>query len=134
LDSTQIHLPGSRIESISVASGVLRIDFSRAYLLKSMTGSKERTRWWQAGALILEGVEDPPPLEAFSLAPLTCVGGDIEDNIYTYRDMVPVPFTSRGHIQFRLRFEGVPEPLYVAGTSARLDLRDVAKYIEHIHP
>jgi hypothetical protein len=129
LDSIQIHLPGSEIESISVASGTLRIDFSRALLVKSMTGSKERTRWWQAGSLILEGVEVPPPAQA---GPLTCVGGDIDDNVYTYRDMVPIPFTSRGHIRFRIRFEGVAEPLDVAGTSARLDLLDVAKYIEHI--
>jgi len=129
LDSIQIHLPGSQIESISVASGTLRIAFSRAFLVKSMTGSKERTRWWQAGSLILEGVEDPPPSPA---GPLMCAGGDIDDNVYTYRDMVPIPFSSRGHIRFRLRFEGVEEPLDVEGTSARLDLLDVAKYIEHI--
>jgi hypothetical protein len=129
LDSTQIHLPESQIESISVAPGALRIDFSRVYLLKSMTGSKERTRWWQAGSLTLEGVEELPSPR---VGPLTCAGGDIDDNVYTYRDMVPVPFASRGHIRFRLRFEGAAEPLDVVGTSARLDLLDVAKYIEHI--
>jgi hypothetical protein len=131
LDSSQIHLPGSEIESISVEPRSLRIDFSRAYIIKSMTGSKERTRWWQAGSLILEGVEDLPPPQS---GPLTCAGGDIDDNVYTYRDMIPIPFSSRGHIRFVLRFEGVSQPLSVAGTSARLDLHDVAKYIEHTRP
>jgi hypothetical protein len=129
LDSSQIHLPGCEIAAINLAESTLRLRFSRAYLIKSMTGSAERTRWWQAGELILEGVEGSPSLPE---GPLTCAGGDVDDNIYTYRDMLPVPFESRGRIGLQLRFEGTDATLTVAGRSARLVMVEVPKYIEHL--
>jgi hypothetical protein len=131
LDSSQIDLPGSEIETIDQSEGTLRVRFSRAYILKSMTGSKERTRWWQAGDLVIEGVDDAPPLPR---GPLVCAGGDIDENVYTYRDTLPIPFASRGTIRCLLRFQGLDEPLIVSGRSIRLEMTDVPKYIEHISP
>jgi hypothetical protein len=128
MDLSQIDLPGSEVSQITLEQGVLRIQFSRAYIMKSMTGSKERTRWWQAGSLVLEGVVEAPDLPE---GPLICQGGDIEDNVFTYRDMIPVPFAGRGHMVFRLRFAGLDRPLVAEGTAARLDLQDVPRYIEH---
>lgn len=98
-----------------------------------MTGSKERTRWWQAGALVLDGVESETLEKALS-GPFVCMGGDVDANVYTYRDMIPIPFASRGHIRVLLRFEGEEKPLDVVASSIRLDLVDVPKYIEHILP
>lgn len=132
MDSIQVSLPGSQVESIGAQGDALRIELSRANLIKSMTGSKERTRWWQAGSLILEGIEGLPA--SLPTGPLICSGGDIEDNVYTYRDMIPIPFRSRGRIRFLFRFEGVDEPLDAVGTAAWLDLYDSARYIEHIRP
>ncbi|MGE5153715.1 MAG: hypothetical protein ACM3ST_06835 [Bdellovibrio bacteriovorus] len=129
MDSSQIDLPGSEIASIEWDQGTLRIDFSRAYILKSMTGSKERTRWWQAGALVIEGVESPPALPQ---GPLVCAGGDIEENVYTYRDMIPIPLTSRGSIRCLLRFEGREDPFIAEGGAIRLEMSEVPKYIEHL--
>jgi hypothetical protein len=131
LDSSQIDLPGSAIEHIVLEDGTLRVQFSRAYILKSMTGSKERTRWWQAGALVLEGVEGAPSLPE---GPLVSAGGDIDENVYTYRDTVPIPYASRGAIRLMLRFEGHPEPLIVHGQAIRLEMIDVPRYIEHLVP
>lgn len=129
MDVSHIELKGAQIESISAASSELRIAFSRAYIVKSMTGSTERTRWWQAGVLVLDGVEDLPELPTGSL---TCVGGDIDENVYTYRDMIPIPFTSRGFIRCLLRFEGLADPLVVEGRSVQLELEGVPKYLEHL--
>jgi hypothetical protein len=129
MDISYIDLTGSQIESISAASSELRIAFSRAYIIKSMTGSAERTRWWQAGVLILAGVDDQPELPS---GPLICSGGDIDENVYTYRDMIPIPFTSRGTIRCTLRFAGRDAPLVVEGRSVRLELDGVPKYLEHL--
>ncbi|MEJ2466193.1 MAG: hypothetical protein P8045_10890 [Candidatus Thiodiazotropha sp.] len=57
MDSTTIELPGSEIESITLQDGKLIIRFSRAYLVKTLSGSVERTRWWQAGSLIFDEAE-----------------------------------------------------------------------------
>lgn len=132
MDSLNIELNGSEVASIACADGTLRLRFSRAILVKSMTGSVEKTRWWQAGTLAVEGVENPPA--SLPAGPLVCLGGDIEENIYTYRDMLPVPFASRGRVGCALRFAGRPEPLVVVGTAIGLEMEDVPKYIEHLRP
>jgi hypothetical protein len=129
MDISHINLNGSQIQSITGDSSTLCVTFSRAIIIKRMAGSRERTCWWQAGVLVVTGVEGP--LECPS-GPLICAGGDVDENVYTYRDMLPIPFASRGHIRCVLRFVGQAEPLVVEGTSARLDLEGVPKYLEHL--
>lgn len=131
MDSTNIDLNGSLIESIQLEGDRLSIQFSRAFLVKTMTGSNEATRWWQAGSLVIDGVEMQSTLPE---GPLLCVGGDLDENIYTYRDMLPIPFESRGHIRCELRFQGVDDRLLVMGQAARLTMLDTPKYIEHRRP
>lgn len=131
MDSSSIELPGCEVAAISLAQGVLRVQFQRAYILKTMTGSVERTRWWQAGDLVLEGAEvagEIPP------GPLVCAGGDVGENAYTYRDMIPIPLSSRGSARCMLRFQGQDQPLRATGTAIRLEMREVPKYIEHLRP
>ena len=132
MDSSSINLPGSEIEGTSLESGKLRVHFSRAYIIKTMTGSVERTRWWQAGDLVI----DDAKVKSGGLpdGPLVCAGGDVVENIYTYRDMVPVPLESRGSAACKLRFEGQPDVFEAQGSAVRLEMHDVAKYIEHIVP
>jgi hypothetical protein len=131
MDTSSIQLPGSEIERIELLGGELRIAFSRAYIIKTLTGSVERTRWWQAGTLILEDAEVGGHLPQ---GPLICIAGDGGENIYTYRDLIPIPFQSRGWARCELRFQETPEPLVASARAIRLELRDVAKYIEHIRP
>lgn len=129
MDSSSIELPGSEIESIRLEDGCLRVRFARAFIVKTMTGSAERTRWWQAGDLVIEGAEAEGPVPA---GPVVCEGGDVEENVYTYRDMIPVPLNSRGRTGCDLGFRGTDERLVVRGETLRLELEDVPKYIEHI--
>lgn len=131
MDSSSIELPGSEIESIDLEEGVLRVRFSRAYIVRTMTGSKERTKWWQAGDLVMEGAELEGELPR---GPLVCSGGDVGENIYTYRDMIPLPMDSRGRTHCILSFEGSDQKLSVNAETVRLEMRDAPKYIEHIRP
>ncbi|NKN32642.1 hypothetical protein [Marichromatium bheemlicum] len=132
MDSISIDLKGTTVDAVEQRGGQLRIHFSRTYQLKTMTGSRERTRWWQAGALVFSGVGSevvvPPRGE------LCCCGGELEDNLYVYRDMIPVPFESRGRVGCRLEFEGLDTPLVVRGEAVQLELEGVARYIEHLRP
>ncbi len=131
MDNSQVELKGSEIHAIDWVDGVLHIRFARASIIKSMTGSRERTRWWQAGDLVFEGVVSVPTLLQ---GPRMCVGGDLDVNVFTYRDLIPIPFASRGHIRCLLRLEGQSEPVVVEAVAGRLDLEGVPKYIEHIRP
>jgi hypothetical protein len=131
MDSSSIELPGSEVESVSLEDGRLRVRFSRAYIVKTMTGSPERTRWWQTGDLIMDGAE---PEAALPEGPLVCAGGDVEENVYTYRNMIPIPLDSRGRTRCALRFRGTDVQLIVSGETIRVEMVDVPKYIEHIRP
>ncbi len=131
MDSTSIELTGAKIAAISQDGDQVRIVFEPAYLIKHMTGSVEQTRWWQNGALVFEQATltvegDLPEL------PADCGGGDVGENVYTYRDMVPVPLTSHGHAHCDLRVGDAR--VRVEGSGVRLDMVDVPKYVEHIRP
>lgn len=131
MDSWSIELPGSEIEQISLENGCLRIRFSRALIVKTMTGSQERTRWWQSGDLVIDGAQ---PETGLPRGPLVCSGGDLDENVFTYRDMVPIPLRSRGRIRCDLHFRGTDARLVVKGETLRLEMQDVPKYIEHERP
>jgi hypothetical protein len=129
MDSASIELPGSELEAILLEDDCLRISFSRVIIIKTMTGSSERTRWWQTADLVMEGAEvegDPPA------GPLVCVGGDIDDNIFTYRDMIPLPLSSRGSVGCDLSFRDTPAHLKVMATAIRMEMKGLPKYIEHL--
>jgi hypothetical protein len=131
MDSTSVVLPGSTIAGVTVEGDTVRVRFEPAYLIKTMTGSVERTRWRQDGALIFEGAEldDRQPLPAM---PAECGGGDVGENVYTYRDMIPVPLHSRGRAYCALKVgDGV---IRVEAEAVRLEMDEVPKYIEHLRP
>jgi len=131
MDSSSIELCGSEIGAISLQGGDLRVHFTRAYIVKTMTGSREQTRWWQAGDLVMEVATAHSDLPE---GPLVCTGGDIDDNVFTYRDMIPIPLNSRGRARCDLRFRDTDAHLVVSAETLRLEMADVPKYIEHVRP
>ncbi len=129
MDSSSIQLADSQIDVIEHTPERLRIHFSRAIIIKTMTGSAEKTLWWQAGDLLLS---QPELHGVLSPTPLTCTGGDIDDNIYTYRDMIPLPLASRGAIRVELHFHNGVPALVASGGAIALDMHDAPKYQRHI--
>ena len=129
MDSSSIQLADSEIDSIREDDGSVRIHFSRAYIVKTMTGSAEKTLWWQAGYLVFDGAELDGPMPE---TPAVCDGGDVDDNVYTYRDMIPIPLQSRGRVGCRLRIRDAAAGVSVTAEAVRLELSDTPKYIRHI--
>jgi len=130
LDSSSIQLKGSEIDNIEVDGSTISISFSRAIIIKTMTGSVEKTKWWQAGHLIFEDVDSSEMVDT----PLICAGGDVGENVYTYRDMIPVPLESRGQAHCDLYFEETEKHLKISARAVKLEMLAVPKYIEHIRP
>ncbi len=130
MDLTSIELPGSIIADIKVLDEEVRVRFEPAYLIKTMTGSDERTRWRQNIELVFDNGE---LLEGGTIdIPATCSGGDVGENIYTYRDMVPIPLESRGQAHCDLGVEGSSLRIRVQAEGIRLDREGLPKYIEHL--
>ncbi len=131
MEISSIELPGSEVESIGFVGDDLVLRFSRAYIIKIMSGSEERTKWWQAGELVFEQAEVEGDLPT---CPVICTGGDVGENIYTYRDMIQIPLQEQGQAHCDLRFEGTDERLKVRAARVRLCMQDRPRYIEHIRP
>lgn len=131
MDSTHIELIGSNIAALVVDGDSIRIEFEPAYLVKHMTGSVERTRWRQDGALVFTAasLDHDSPLPAL---PAPCGGGDVGENVYTYRDMIPVPLESHGRAHCALKVGD--QLIRVEAGGVRLEMIDVPKYIEHLRP
>ncbi|MET0069426.1 MAG: hypothetical protein ABW096_05255 [Candidatus Thiodiazotropha sp.] len=129
MDSSSIDLPGSEVESIEFENGRLTIRFSRAIVIKTMSGSEERTRWWQAGALVYEEADLESAIPGF---PCVCEGGDVGENIYTYRDMIPIPLQSQGRARCDLKFDSSEERLQAWAEGVKLVMEDRPHYIEHL--
>ena len=128
MDSSTIDLPNSEIESVEYENGRLTIVFSRVIIIKTMSGSSERTRWYQAGELIFEDAE----LEtALPDCPCVCEGGDVGENVYTYRDMIPLPLDSHGRARCDLKIKD-QDPLQACAEGVKLVMKDRPRYIEHL--
>jgi hypothetical protein len=131
METSSIELSGAQIDRIELVDGRLRLHFPRVKIIKTMTGSVERTRWWQAGDLVIDAAQ---PLAPLPQAPVVCAGGDIDENVYTYRDMIPIPLNARGRVGCDLRLADTEARISVRGEALRLEMEGVAKYIEHIRP
>jgi hypothetical protein len=133
MDASSIELPGSQISAVIVDGDTVRIRLEPAYIIKTMTGSVERTKWWQNGELIFSGAELDTD-EALPSFPAECAGGDVGENVYTYRDMIPLPLESRGHAHCSLKLKDSEMRIRVQAQAVKLVMEDVPKYIEHIRP
>ncbi len=131
MEISSIELPGSEVESISFEGDNLVLRFSRAYIIKILSGTVERTKWWQAGDLVFEQAEVDGDLPE---CPTVCSGGDVGENIYTYRDMIQIPLQEQGQAHCDLGFEGTDVRLKVRAMRVRLRMQDRPRYIEHIKP
>jgi hypothetical protein len=131
MEISSIELPGSEVESVVVEGDDLILRFSRAYIIKTISGSEERTKWWQAGDLVFEQAEVESELPA---CPAVCSGGDVGENIYTYRDMVQIPLQEEGQAHCNLGFVGTDKRLKVRAARVRMCMQDRPRYIEHIRP
>jgi len=129
MDSSSIELPGSEVESILIEGDEVRLRFSRAYIINSMSGSAERTRWWQAGELVFQDAAVDGEVPA---CPCVCAGGDVGENVYTYRDMIPISLSSQGRAHCDLQFQGTDRRLRVTASGVELRMEDRPHYIEHI--
>lgn len=129
MEISSIELPGSEVECIVPEGDDLILRFSRAYIVKILSGTQERTRWWQAGDLVFEQAEVEGELPA---CPAVCAGGDVGENIYTYRDMIQIPMQEEGPAHCDLGFKGTEKRLKVRARRVRLRMQDRPRYIEHI--
>ena len=129
-DTTDIlQIPGAQLESIEQTDNEITLHFSQVQLVQEMEGAIEDSVWTQAVNLVIREIEIEGELPA---CPCTIKGGDMVDNIFTYRDHAPLPINWRGEVRCALTIEGTSETFSIDGESMQLERIGTPRYIKHV--
>ena len=94
-----------------------------------MENAIEDSLWTQAVELTITGIEQQGELPT---CPCEVSGGDLTDNIFTYRDHAPLPINWRGTVSCKLDFAGHDTGLTISGDTLKVDPIAHPRYIKHI--
>ncbi|MDH5354049.1 MAG: hypothetical protein OEY09_06335 [Gammaproteobacteria bacterium] len=130
MSTRTIHFDNMTIGSIAEYNDSAEIEFTHAIIVKNMDAAEEDTRWYCAGSIQIEGIEQR--LGDFPEFPTQLSGADIRDNQMIYRDEIAIPFSFHGYVGIELRFTQPDVVLKLSGEKLSLKLSGHEKYIEHI--
>jgi hypothetical protein len=129
-DTTNIlQIPGAQLESIEQTDNEITLHFSQVQLVQEMEGAIEDSLWTQAVNLVIRDIEIEGKLPA---CPCVIKGGDMVDNIFTYRDHAPLPINWRGEVRCELTVEDTDTTFSIDGESMQLEQIDHPRYIRHM--
>jgi hypothetical protein len=130
MDTTSsLQLPGARLERIEHGDDEITLHFSLVYLVQVIEGAFQDSLWKQACKLVIRNIETDGE---FPQCPCEIRGGDMTNNIYTYRDHAPLPINWRGSVGCKLTVAGSDAVLSIDGTAMQMELVDHPRYIKHI--
>jgi hypothetical protein len=130
MDTTHsLQLPGAQLERIERDDDAITLHFSLVYLVQVMEGAFQDSLWRQACKLIIRNVEIDGDLPQ---CPCEIQGGDMINNIYTYRDHAPLPIDWRGSVGCRFTLAGGGAVFSIDGTAMQAQMIDHPRYLKHI--
>ncbi|MEN8109163.1 MAG: hypothetical protein ABFS22_14310, partial [Pseudomonadota bacterium] len=94
-----LQIPGAELASIEQTGNEITLHFSQVQLVQEMEGAIEDSLWTQAVNLVIRDIDIEGELPA---CPCVIKGGDMVDNIFTYRDHAPLPINWRGEVRCTL--------------------------------
>jgi len=127
--SYTLQLPEARLESIDRNADAITLHFSQVQLVQEMENAFEDSLWTQAVNLTIGDYSLTGELPA---CPCEISGGDITNNIYTYRDHAPLPINWRGDVRCALKVAGSDAAFSISGTAMQLEQLETPRYIRHI--
>lgn len=124
-----LQLPEARLESIDRDADSITLHFSQVYLVQDMENAFEDSLWTQAVNLTIKDVSIDGDLPE---CPCDISGGDITNNIYTYRDHAPLPINWRGEVRCSLKIAGSDAAFSISGNTMQLEQIETPRYIRHL--
>jgi len=124
-----LQLPEARLESIDRNVDAVTLHFSQVYLVQDMENAFEDSLWTQAVNLTIKEVSIDGDLPA---CPCDISGGDITNNIYTYRNHAPLPINWRGEVRCSLKIAGSDATFSISGDRMQLEQIETPRYIRHL--
>lgn len=124
-----LQLPGAQLESIEQVDNDIILHFSEVQLIQEMEGAIEDSLWTQAVDLTIRDTTLEGPLPE---CPCIIKGGDMIDNIFTYRDHAPLPINWRGEVRCIFTVEGSDTGFSIDGEAMQLEQIEHPRYIRHM--
>ena len=124
-----LQIPGAQLETIQQDEDEITLHFSQVQLIQEMEGTIEDSLWTQAVNLTIKGIELEGELPA---CPCEISGGDMTDNIYTYRNHAPLPINWRGGVSCTFKVDDTNADFTITGESIQLEQLEHPRYIKHI--
>ena len=118
-----------QIDRVDQDAQRLALHFLEANIEKIMDNAEQRTLWTQAGSIEMW---DPQLSAELPVAPFQIAHLDLEDGLYTQRDMIRIPSDVSGEIVLSLWLEGRDEPLRLQGSRMCLSLDGNPRYVRHL--
>ncbi len=118
-----------RINQVDLAARQVVLHFQEANIEKIMDNADQRTLWTQAGFI---EVWTPRLSADLPIPPFLIAHAEVEDGLYTQRDMMRIPLDVSGEIVLSLWLEGQDEPLRLEGSRMRLHLEGNPSYVRHV--
>jgi hypothetical protein len=130
MDTTSsIQLPGAQLERIERGDNEIILHFSLVHLVQVMEGAFQDSLWQQACNLVIRNAEIDGELPA---CPCEIRGGDMTNNIYTYRDHAPLPIDWKGSVGCKFTIAGSGAVFSIDANAMRMEMIDHPRYIRHI--
>lgn len=127
--SDTLQIPGARLEKIETGENTITLHLSGVNIVRVMEGAFEDTLWSQDCRLTILGATLDEELPE---CPCDLQGGDLTDNIFTYRDHAPLPIDWRGAVGCTFTLADSGMVFSIAGESMQLERIDHPRYIKHI--
>ena len=124
-----LQIPGAQLASIQQGDDEITLHFSQVQLIQEMEGTIEDSLWTQTVNLTIKGVELKGELPA---CPCEISGGDMTDNIYTYRDHAPLPISWQGGVSCTFKVGDADTGFTIIGESMQLEQLGHPRYIKHV--
>ena len=124
-----LQIPGAQLDSIEQGDNEITLHFSQVQLLQEMEAAIEDSLWTQAVNLTIRDIEIEGELPE---CPCIIKGGDLVDNIFTYRDHAPLPINWRGEVRCKLTVADTGTTFSIDGESMQLEQIDHPRYIRHV--
>ncbi len=128
MSTTVWEFQGSQIVSAEHSGNDLVLHLQPFYILKSLAGSAEQTRWKQQGQLLITNAKTNFDQDLSG----TIASGQLSHNAFVYRDEVPIPISIQGEISLQFTLEDSSLKLEITGDQASLHTEGLEKYVTHV--
>ncbi len=124
-----LQLSGAQLESIEQGDNAITLHFSQFEIVQEMENTIENSLWTQACDLVLRNIEISGELPE---CPCEIKGGDLTNNIFTWRDHAPLPIDWHGDTGCKFSVAGSDAEFSINAEFLQVKRLEHPRYIRHM--